>query len=161
MYHFQYCFNANHYKRELTLVLQQLYPYVNFQFVFKNSLSINRLFKFKDTLPELMRSSVVYQFSCPKCNFGTYIGCTNRMLRVRIDSHRGVSHRTGSTLSRKEFSAIRNHTDQCHHNIQYDDFKILTQAENRQSLQYLESLYIKQLTPALNNMTSSVQLSIA
>ena len=143
------------------MTLEQLYPYLNFQFVFKNPPTINSLFKFKDSLPELMRSSVVYKFSCPKCNLGRYIGCTNRMLRVRIDSHRGVSHRTGVSLSRKEFSAIRDHTNSCHHVIQYTDFKILSQASNSQSLQYLESLLIKQLSPSLNSSASSVPLFIS
>ena len=156
-----YSANCNNFKRELLRTLEPLYPYINFQFVFKNPLTIKSLFKFKDSLPELMRSSVVYQFSCPKCNFGTYIGCTNRMLRVRIDSHRGVSHRTGVSLSKKEFSAIRNHSNSCHHIIKYTDFNILSQAPNNQSLQYLESLLIKQLSPSLNSSSSSIPLFIA
>ena len=148
-------------KRELTLTLSKLYPYVKFNFVFKNPLTIGSLFHFKDTLPELMRSCVVYKFTCPKCNFGTYVGCTNRLLRVRIDSHKGVSHRTGSTLNKKDNSAIRSHTDFCHHNIQYKDFQILSQAQNSNALPFLESLFIKQLSPTLNCSISSVPLQIA
>ena len=82
-------------KRELNNVLTSLYPYVNFHFIFSNPLTISSMFKFKDVLPELMRSRVIYHFNCPKCNLGNYVGCTNRLLKVRIDSHRGVSHRTG------------------------------------------------------------------
>ena len=148
-------------KQELTKSLSNLYPYVKFNFIFKNPLTLNSLFHFKDTLPELMRSSVVYQFNCPKCNFGTYIGCTSRLLKVRIDSHRGVSHRTGSNLSKKEFSSIRNHSVSCKYNIKYTDFKILSIAQNRYSLPFLESLLIKQLSPNLNSSTTSVPLSIA
>ena len=117
--------NSNNLKRELLTVLTKLYPYVDFRFVFKNPLSIGSLFSFKDTLPELMRSSIIYKFTCPKCNFGTYIGCTKRLLKVRIDSHRGVSHRTGCTLRTKENSSIRSHSYACNHNITYADFRII------------------------------------
>ncbi|MEL6606480.1 MAG: reverse transcriptase domain-containing protein, partial [Cyanobacteria bacterium J06614_10] len=148
-------------KSELTSCLSKLYPYVKFNFVFKNTLSIGSLFRFKDTLPELMRSNVVYSFTCPKCNFGTYIGCTSRLLKVRIDSHMGVSYRTNISLSRKEESAVRSHSDKCRSQFYYEDFKILGQASSRSSLLFLESLYIKQLNPKLNSSTTSVPLQIA
>ena len=148
-------------QRELNSILSKLYPYVVFKFVFKNPLTIGSFFHFKDSLPGLMRSSLVYLFTCPKCNFGTYVGCTNRMLKVRIDSHRGVSHRTGSILRVKEHSAIRTHSTTCRHNIQYKDFKILSFAPNHQSLLFLESILIKQHSPTLNSQTTSVPLHVA
>ena len=156
-----YMKNAILFKRELTSALSNLYPYVDFHFIFKNPLTIGSLFRFKDTLPELMRPSTVYRFDCPRCNFGTYIGCTKRLLKVRIDSHRGVSYRTGSILRNKEHSAIRMHTDSCRYNIQYTDFKILGQASSSYELPFLESLFIKQLSPSLNSQTTSVPLHIA
>ena len=147
-------------KKELIQLLENNYSYAKFHFIFKNPLTISSLFKFKDSLPELMRSSVIYQFSCPKCNLGNYVGCTNRLLKVRIDSHRGVSYRTGSKLTKPEFSSVRNHCCQCKHKVEYTDFKILGQAQNRSCLFLLESLLIKQLKPLLNNSTSSVPLNI-
>ena len=148
-------------QRELKKVLNKLYPYVEFKLVFRNTLTIGSLFRFKDSLSELMRASTVYLFSCPKCNFGTYVGCTNRMLKVRIDSHRGVSHRTGCALKVKEHSAIRSHSASCRHTIQYNDFKILSFASDPHSLLFLESLLIKQHSPTLNNQTTSIPLHIA
>ena len=148
-------------KRELSACLNKLYPYASFKFIFKNSLSIGSLFHFKDKIPELMRSNVVYNFICPKCNFGTYVGCTHRMLKVRIDSHRGVSHRTGMNLNTKENSAIRSHCFKCKRKIIYDDFKILGQVPNKQALLFLESLFIQQLNPSLNSSTTSIPLKIA
>ena len=148
-------------QKELNSVLNKLYPYVDFKFVFKNPLTIGSIFHFKDALPDLMRASLVYLFSCPKCNFGTYVGCTNRMLKVRIDSHRGISYRTGSVLKVKEHSSIRSHSTTCKHNIQYKDFKILSHAPNHHSLLFLESLLIKQHSPTLNSQTTSIPLHIA
>ena len=148
-------------KQELNLTLNKLYPYVKFNFVFKNPMTIGSLFRFKDSLPDLMRSCIIYKFTCPKCNFGSYVGCTSRMLKVRIDSHRGVSHRTGNTLNKKEFSAVRNHSGKCKHEIQYQDFRVLAQVNNRFALPFLESIFIKQLNPSLNSSTTSVPLKIA
>ena len=155
-----YMYNSAAIKKKLVRTLCNLYPYVQFHFVFKNPLTIGSLFRFKDTLPELMRSSTVYMFSCPKCNLGNYIGCSSRLLKVRINCHMGVSYRTGLALARKEFSAIRNHSQSCKHRIQYSDFKILAQSQSSYSLPFLESLYIKHLSPNLNNTTSSVPLHI-
>ena len=155
-----FMYNHVHLKKQLTQSLSQLYPYVNFNFVFKNPLTIGSLFKFKDTLPELMRSKIVYMFNCPKCNLGRYIGASSRLLKVRISSHMGVSHRTGSVLNKKEFSAPRNHAISCKHKINYTDFKILGQTQNNHSLPFLESLYIKHYSPNLNNTISSIPLHI-
>ena len=148
-------------KKELNSSLSKLYPYVKFHFVFKNPLTIGSLFRFKDSLRELMRSSVVYSFTCPGCNSGMYIGCTNRLLKVRIDSHMGRSHRTGNLLNKKDESAVRTHCQGCRQTFKYEDFKIIGQATNKQALLFLESLHIKQLSPNLNNTSSSIPLQIA
>ena len=156
-----YITDSSKLKRELTNFLSRFYPYVDFKFIFRNPLTIGSIFSFKDTLPELMRSCTVYMFNCPKCNFGKYVGCSKRLLKVRIDSHRGVSHRTGCTLNAKENSPIRDHANKCRHNIHYDNFKILAQAPNQFSLPFLESIFIKKLSPHLNTQTTSVPLHIA
>ena len=50
-------------KRELITVLNKLYPYVEFKFIFENPLTIGSLFSFKDSLTDLMWSSVIYKFT--------------------------------------------------------------------------------------------------
>ena len=138
--------NASIIKRELTKFLANAYPCVDFRFIFKNTKTLSSIFHFKDPLPDLMRSCSVYLFNCPNCKSGTYIGCTKRLLKVRIDAHRGVSYRTGSFLSNKEQSSIRSHCQTCKCNIDYKHFKILCQSPNQQSLYFLESLYNKHLS---------------
>ena len=127
----------------------------------RNPKTIGSLFRFKDTVPKLMRSLVVYKYSCPRCNLGTYLGSTKRMLKVRIDAHCGVSHRTGCSLNKKEFSNIREHAKKCKTSITYDQFEIIGQAANETSLLILESINIKKLVPSLNNQSSSAPLYIA
>ena len=141
--------------------MDPLLTFVDLKVIFNNPNTIGNFFKFKDSIPELMRASVVYLFTCPKCNFGTYVGCTDRLLKVRIDSHIGVSFRTQQPLNSKENSSIRNHTIKCKHHIQYKDFKILAQIKEKRSLHIVESLLIKETNPTLNHDSSSVPLYIA
>ena len=153
--------NNNTLKKEIENTIKKFIPGLDLRLIPKNPLSLGSLFKFKDKLSPLMQSLVIYKYTCPRCNRGTYIGSTKRLLKVRIDSHRGVSHRTGYTLSKKEFSNIRDHSIKCKTNIIYDDFKIISQTVNESSLPVLESLFIKKLVPTLNSQSSSSPLHIA
>ena len=148
-------------KRELLSSLNHLYTMADFKICFANPLTLQNLFRFKDTLPELMQTRVIYKYICPKCNLGTYVGCTERLLKVRIDSHKGISHRTGSTLNVKETSAIRAHCQRCRVHIDSKDFKILAKSRYSSDLLILESLLIKSHFPKLNNDISSTPLYIA
>ena len=145
----------------LSDIIKKHFYCINPKLILKNPKTIGSIFKFKDTIPILMRSLVVYKYSCPRCNLGTYLGSTKRMLKVRIDSHSGVSHRTGVVLNKKEFSNIREHSRKCKTSVSYDNFEIIAQATDQTSLLILESLAIKQLVPSLNTQSSSAPLFIA
>ena len=108
-----------------------------------------------------MQSKVAYLFTCPKCKVGTYLGATKRLLKVRVDSHSGVSYRTGCPLNKKEFSNIRDHCNKCKSKITYDCFKVVGRAMDDTSLPLLESLLIKSFVPSLNGQCSSTNLYIA
>ena len=145
----------------ITKIINKYFFCLKPKLVLRNPKTIGSLFKFKDTVPKLMHSSVVYKYSCPRCNLGTYLGSTKRMLKVRIDAHCGVSHRTGNNLNKKEFSNIREHANKCKTRITYDQFEIIGQATNETSLRLLESILIKQLVPPLNSQSSSAPLFIS
>ena len=148
-------------KKELTITLAKLYPMAEFRFCFSNPLTLQSLFKFKDSLSSMMQSGVVYKYTCPKCSLGTYIGSTDRLLQVRCCSHKGISYRTGLELTTKETSAIRTHSLKCQQQINFEDFKILAKSRSTYDLHILESLFIKSKIPTLNSDTSSTPLSIA
>ena len=136
-------------------------PALDLKIIPMNPLTIKSLFRYKDRLNYLLTSNIVYKYSCPKCNFGSYVGSTKRLLKVRIDSHRGISHRTGCRISNPEFSNIRDHSRKCKTSIDYKNFEIIGQVTNDYDLPILESLMIKQLVPSLNAQTSSTQLHLA
>ena len=153
--------NSENFLPSLTKMINKYFFCLDPKLVLRNPRTIASIFKFKETVPTLMRSLVIYRYTCPRRNLGTYVGSTKRMLKVRIDSHRGISHRTGNNLSKKEFSNIREHANKCKSRISYNNFEIIFQAANEFSLPVLESLYIKQLVPSLNSSSSSCPLFIA
>ena len=155
-----YVYN-NTFGKNLKKIIDNHFPALDLKLIPKNPLKLGSLFYFKDRLPTLMQSNVAYMFSCPKCKIGTYIGATKRLLKVRIDSHLGISHRTGCSLNKKEFSNIREHCNKCRSAFNYDNFKIMGRASDDSSLFTLESLLIKQHAPNLNNYGSSSSLHIA
>ena len=115
------------------------------------------MFKHKESLPADLTSNVIYQFNCPCCK-ARYIGLTQRNLTLRIAEHKGLSARTGRPISHPSSSSIRSHSEKMNHPYGNIDFKIIHKARNDIDLPILESLYIKNLTPELNNYTSSVPL---
>ena len=145
--------------KDLIKILCKSYPYIDFKPVFTNKFTIASLFTFKDKVPVLMRSSVVYIFNCPRCSRGSYIGATSRRLRDRICEHKGVSVRTQCSLSNPSASAIRDHARQCNTMVRSEDFTILEQPPPH-LLRIVESLLIKELQPSLNSDESSTQLTI-
>ena len=147
--------------KDLRKIINKYIPAIELKLIPKNPLTIGSLFRYKERLSPLMTSGVTYQFNCPRCDLGTYVGSTRRLLKVRIDCHRGVSYRTGCKLSNPEFSNIREHTIKCKHNINYNDFKILGKASNDQLLNIQESLFIKQLVPKLNTQSSAIPLFLS
>ena len=141
-------------------LFSRFYPYIDFKLVFNNKRTIGSFFGLKDRLEHLEKSGVVYLYSCSRCNRGSYVGSTSRLLYVRVCAHRGVSYRTSSQLSNPEHSAIRDHATKCKINIKESDFRILGSSDDPIDLRILESLYIKKLNPTLNFDNSSAPLHI-
>ena len=154
-------FLTNSFHCQLTFLLKKFFTASEFKISYVNNYSIGSLFKIKDPMPTLLRSGVVYMFSCPRCTRGVYIGSTLRLLGVRVAGHRGVSHRTHLPLKNKELSTIREHVSVCGGKMSDSDFAILDSATSETSLRILEYIYIKRKRPFLNSDTSSVPLLVS
>ena len=146
---------------DLHNLVSKYLPAVNMKLVPSNPLTIGSFFKSKERLKPLMTSGVIYLFDCPRCSLGKYVGCTRRLLKVRIDAHAGVSYRTGVPLSNPEHSNIRDHARKCKYKISYEDFKIIGKASNDHQLTIMESILIKQIVPHLNSQSSSTPLYLS
>ena len=153
--------NNKDFYKELRNIVSSHVPVVSLNLLCINKMTIRSSFNVKEKLDPLMTSGVIYLFNCPRCDLGKYVGSTRRLLKVRIDSHKGVSYRTGIKLSNPEFSSIRDHAKKCKYNIEYKDFKIIGKTQNEKELPILESLFIKQVVPQLNAQTSSIPLYLS
>lgn len=147
-------------EKDLKRIFFSYFPHVEFRFAHNNNFRVRSFFPFKDKLPQSIRSSVIYKFSCPSCQLG-YIGSSTRAFKIRIDSHLGCSSRTGLPLTRPEQSAVRLHTENiCKCRLESKNFEILDSVSGESDLRVLESLYIAKEKPQLNRDSTAVPLYI-
>jgi hypothetical protein len=145
--------------RELKVLFSKYVPNVNLQVVLVNNFKIGSFFKYKDTLPLFMRSSLVYRYSCAQCA-SAYVGMTSRNFYTRLAEHKGRSFRTGTLLAHPPHSAVRVHAEQCNVPVSDSDFRVLAFTTGVSDLRILESLYIFKQKPSLNAAFSSHPLEI-
>ena len=147
-------------KDEVRKLINGILPQIDLKIVLSNKFSIGSLFPFKERLPMMMQSSVIYKFSCAACASGTYVGSTIRAVHMRIADHRGRSFRTGKLISNPMQSAIREHSLKCSKTISPSDFSILGSDKGEIGLRIMESIYINTQKPSLNDKQSSFSLKI-
>ena len=149
-------------KGELSKLFIKYFPSLDFKIILVNSFTIASLFKFKDSLPLVSRSSVVYQYECSACQ-SKYEGSTHRTLGSRMSEHRGRSLRTDALiLTAPVHSAIRDHCKHtCSVPVLPSIFKILNSCSSLIGLRILESLHIFKSSPYLNETNSCFPLHIA
>ena len=118
-------------------------------------------FSFKDRIPVLIRSRVVYKYTCQCCG-ALYFGQTLHHLPTRISEHMGVSPLTGKKLATTSISSIQAHIHHTHHTIPPNDFSIISSCHSSSNFEFLirESLLISKLKPSLNENISSTPLSL-
>ena len=144
-------------KTKLQNVLKRVLGYCKIQIVFKSQRNLSNVFRFKDRLPYELISRVVYTFQCGRFN-SSYIGQTDRHLKVRSGEHIGISPLTFNKVKPSAESSVRDHLLLCDHSPSFDDFTILTHGNNKFLLETKESLLIKLIKPELNKNISSAPL---
>ena len=142
-------------KTKLIRLLKQCYPTVKLKVIFNSPKRLASYFRFKDRLPILMCSSVVYSYKCPGCH-ALYYGKTTRNLVTRCREHLGIN-KAGQKI-KSNCSAIGDHISKSGHNGSLDDFHILSKTENSFDLLIHESLLILRDHPSLNSQQSSIPL---
>ena len=146
-------------KNSLKKLYKDILPFANLQVVFKTGNRLSSYFKFKDSLPESLRSGVVYHYKCAKCNL-SYVGSTWRFWERRLQEHLHISALTGKPLSGGQIYAPMQHARTCQYHLNRDDFSIIGSEKNRYLLRLKESIFIYKLKPKLNGTESSVKLHL-
>ena len=87
------------------------------QVIFKSQNKLYNNFCFKDAVPQILTSGVVYNFQCRLCNESYYGECV-RHLAVRNGEHIGISQ------PRKD-SVVCHHLLNCNYSPTFEDFSVL------------------------------------
>ena len=105
--------------------------------VFRSSSTLcGQLMRVKDQDPLEKKSSVVYQVPC-SCG-RVYIRETKRALETRMKEHKAATRR-----GEMEKSAIAEHAWNYHHQMAWDEIKVLDEAANNTTLLIKEALHIR------------------
>ena len=103
-----------------------------------STFKIKNLFSVKDSVPDSLRTRVVYNFSCASCN-ACYIGETRRNFSTRVREH----------LSLDRSSNVFKHL-QSSETCSTDSFEVLDSVSTRYQVKLKEAMYIKWEKPDLN-----------
>ena len=133
----------------------------NLKIVFTSPLRVKSFFTFKDKLPNMLLSGLVYKYKCGGCN-ATYYGKTKQHFKVRICEHLGISHLTGKKvkIDNNKLTAIQGSLLCCNYSLSFENFSILTRESNDFKLKIMESLLIAGDKPVLNKADSSLPLQL-
>ena len=145
-------------RKSIKEICKQFIPHKDIIIYFKPGRRVSNFFRIKDTTPLLLRSRVVYEYTCVGCH-SNYIGQTSRHLRHRIAEHEGVSHLTGKVMKSQFHSSIRDHSLHCSGcDCSPENFKILATGSTDLELLVKERLLINLRRPSLNGNSGSFEL---
>ena len=144
-------------KTNLTKTFSKNLRFCKVRVIFKTASTLKSYFRFKNVVPEVLRSCQIYKFTCGRCN-ASYIGKTFRHMKVRISEHQGVSPRTGKRVKGTMSTSVRDHMLFCDHSVSYHDFSVLGRESSHYLLETKESLFIKRDKPTLNKNIFSQEL---
>ena len=133
----------------------------NLKIVFTSPVRVKSFFTFKDKLPKMLLSGLVYNYKCCDCN-STYYGKSKHHFKVRISEHLGISHLTEKKMKidNKKLTEIQEHLLCCNYSPSFEDFCILTRENNDFKLEIIENLLIVRDKPILYKAGSSLLLEL-
>jgi hypothetical protein len=148
-------------RKGLLKTLKQLTPELECRIVFSTPAGIGSLFKFKDKIPEDLRTNLVYEYQCPACQAG-YVGSTTRHFRSRVLEHLSISERNGNKVDKKDdrMTAVRAHMVKEGHEPTVDAFKVLYSSKERRQIRVAEAILIQRKKPDLNQAQGPFTLRV-
>ena len=100
--------------------------------IFKSQNKPCNNFRFKDSVPQIFTSGVVYRFQYGICNESYYGECV-RDVALRTGKHIGISRLTNKRVQSRKHSAVCHHLLNCNYSPTFEDFSILCH-ENKKYL---------------------------
>ena len=129
----------------------------NLTIVFTSLVRVKNFSTFKEKLPKMLLSGLVYQYKCGCCN-ATYYGKTKRHFKVWICEYLGISHLTEKKLKidSNKLTVIQEPFLCCNYYPSFEDFSDLTKEITDFKLKIMESRLIARDKPILNKTDSSL-----
>ena len=134
-------------------------PQCNIKVIFQSKNSLSNLFRFKDSIPNELRSHIVYKFLCSNCNITCY-GETERHLNIRSGEHLSLSALTGKRVNNNKKSVLKDHYLFLNHVDSFEDFSVLTYESNPFKLLIKEPLLVSRDKLLLNKQVKSIPLQL-
>ena len=122
--------------------------------IFKSQNKLCNNFCFKDPVPQILTSGVVYKFQCGLCNEFYYGECV-RHLAVRSGEYTGIS-----PLTNRKDSAVCHNLLNYNYSATFEDFSVLCHEHKKYFLELKESLLIIRNRPSMNWNIRSTPLYI-
>ena len=110
------------------------------QVIFKSQNKLCKIFCFKDPVPQILTSDMVYKFQCGLCNESYYGECV-RYLAVSGE-HIGILPLSNKRIQPRKDSAVCNHLLNCNYLPTFEDFSVLFHENKKYLLELKESLLI-------------------
>ena len=131
--------------------------YCKLQVIFKSQNNLCNDFHFKDRVPQVLTSGVVYKLQCGLC-YESYFGECVRHLAVRSGEHIGISPLTNKREQPRKDSAVCQHLLNCNYSLTFEDFRVLCHENKNYLLELKESLLIMRDRPSTNRNVRSASL---
>ena len=119
------------------------------QLIFKSQNKLCNNFRFKDNVPQIIASGVVYKFQCGLCNESYYWECV-RHLAVRSGEHIGISPLANKRVQLRKHGAICRHLLNCNCSPTFEDFSALYHENKKHLLELKVSVLIIRDRPSMN-----------
>ena len=110
-------------KTRLTKTMNKHMKFCKLRVIFQINNRLRNFFRFKHFVPETLRSSLIYKFSCRSCT-APYIGKTYRHFKVRVSEDQGVFPRTGKPVKGTLSTSVRDQMLVCDHEVVHEDNNI-------------------------------------
>ena len=148
-------------RTQIQKLCSSTFPDISLRFILGPGKRLSSFFHFKDRIPMLVRSRMVYQYKYHCCR-SVVLHQTRRQFRIRISEHMGVSPSNSKNLSTHSLSSILVHTHHTQHVISPNYFSIISSALYSSSLELVirESLLISKFKSSLNENISLIPLSL-
>ena len=119
------------------------------QVIFKSKNKLCNNFRFKDPVPHIFASDVVYKFQCGLCKEFCYRKCV-RYLGVRSGWHIGISPSTNKRVQPRKDSVVCHHLLNCSSSPTFEDSSVLCHESKKYLLELKEKLLIIRHRPSIN-----------